>query len=290
MESKMSYAVDNSPIEVENFQVRLTPPQKYELPNLRELWEYRELIYFLAWRDLKVRYKQTALGILWAIIPQIVNTIVYSVIFGVIAKLPSENVPYLLFTTAGLVGWGIFSRAYYGASNSLISGSSLTAKIYFPRLVVTLSSILSSLADSLVSFFVLAALMIWFRFVPDGRILALPIWIVIALLTAAAVGIWMSALTVKYRDVAQASGLLMSAWMYATPVLYTPTLLPSGPWQIFYWLNPIAIVVQGFRWSVLRSFPPPLYLAVISVALVILLLVTGLIYFQRVERTFIDLL
>ncbi len=265
------------------------PPKGWTAPNFREIWEYRELLMFLTWRDLKVRYKQTALGVGWAIIPPVVNMVIFSVLFGGLAKLPSEGVPYAIFSFVGLVPWGLFSKALTGAGNSLLAGAGLSAKVYFPRLVITLSTVLSSLVDTAISFLVLIALMLWFHIIPGWGTLALPFFILQGLLTALAVGVWLAALTVQYRDVAQLSGLLITVWMYASPVAYSPTLIPGGIWSTIYWANPMAVVVQGFRWALIGSEFPPSGMIIISILGVLFLLVIGLYYFQRVERTFIDL-
>lgn len=265
------------------------PPKGWSAPNFHEIWEYRELLFFMTWRDLKVRYKQTALGVGWAIIPPVFNMVIFSIILGSLAKLPSEGVPYPIFSFVGLVPWGLFSRALAGAGNSLLTGAGLSAKVYFPRLVITLSTVLSSLVDSAISFLVLIGLMLWFHIIPGWGTLALPFFILLGLLTALAVGVWLAALTVQYRDVAQLSGLLITFWMYASPVVYSPTLIPGGIWRTIYWMNPVAIVVQGFRWALIRSEFPPYEMVIMSTLIVLVLLVSGLYYFQRVERTFIDL-
>ncbi len=266
----------------------IQPAHGWPAPNLRELWDYRELLLFLTWRDLKVRYKQTALGVGWAVIPSIVNMVIFSFIFGTLAKLPSEGAPYAVFAYVGLVPWGLFSMAFSGAGNSLISGASISAKVYFPRLVITLSSVLSSLVDSAISFLILLGLMLWFGSLPDWKAFILPLFALLAILTAIAAGIWLAALAAQYRDVAQAAGLLTTVWMYASPVAYSPTLLPAGIWSAIYWINPMAVVIQGFRWALIGSELPPVPMMVTSTALVIIFLVIGLFYFQRVERTFVD--
>lgn len=275
-------AINKPPIYV------LEPLKGWSAPNFREIWEYRELLMFLTWRDLKVRYKQTALGVGWAIIPPVVNMVIFSVIFGQLAKLPSEGVPYPIFSFAGLVPWGFFSKALSGAGNSLLTGAGLSAKVYFPRLVISLSAILSSLVDSAISFLVLIGLMLWFHIMPGWGILALPFFLLLVVLAALAAGVWLAALTVQYRDVAQLSGLLITVWMYASPVAYSPTLIPGGIWSSIYWTNPVAVVVQGFRWALIGSEFPPYRMVIMSTLGVLLLLVSGLYYFQRVERTFID--
>jgi lipopolysaccharide transport system permease protein len=266
----------------------LEPPKGWSAPSLREIWEYRELLMFLTWRDLKVRYKQTALGVGWAIIPPVVNMVIFSVIFGQLAKLPSEGVPYPIFSFAGLVPWGFFSKALAGAGKSLLTGAGLSAKVYFPRLVISLSAILSSLVDSAIPFLVLSGLMVWFHIIPGWGTLTLPFFLLIGVLAALGAGVWLAALSVQYRDVAQLSEILITVWMYASPVAYSPTLIPGGIWSTIYWTNPMAVVVQGFRWALIGSEFPPSRMIIMSVLGVLLLLATGLYYFQRVERTFID--
>jgi len=267
----------------------IQPVQGFGFPNFHELFEYRELLYYFVWRDLKVRFKQTAIGVGWAVIPPIFNMVVFSLIFGGLAKLPSEGVPYAVFSFTGLTAWGLFAKALSGASNSLLSGSGLSAKVYFPRLTVTFSAILSSLVDFAIALVLMFVLMLGFGIVPGWTALTLPLFIIFGLLTALAVGLWLSALTVQFRDVAQAVGLLISVWMYASPVAYSSTLLPKVWWSTLYWLNPLAIVVQGFRWALLGSSLPPLLPMLVSLLAVLFVLITGFVYFHRVEQTFIDL-
>jgi lipopolysaccharide transport system permease protein len=267
-----------------------SPPLTWGFPDLREVWEYRELIFFLVWRDLKTRYKQTALGISWAVIPILANTIIYSILLGALARLPSEGVPYLLFSFIGLTAWAFFSKPLTAVSTSLLSSAPLTGKIYFPRLVAAIAPAFSSLFDALISFVLLVGLMMWYQIVPHLQILLLPFFILFGIITAIATGIWLTALSIQYRDVAQGVGLMVNIWMYASPVIYSPTLIPSGLLSSLYWLNPIAISIQGFRWAIIGSALPPTPQVIISIVLVILILVSGLIYFKRVEQTFIDLL
>ncbi len=267
----------------------IQPVQGLPFPDFRELREYRELLYYFVWRDLKVRYKQTAIGVGWAVIPPIFNMLVFTLIFGGLAKLPSEGIPYAVFSLTGLTAWGLFSRALTGASSSLLGGSALSAKVYFPRLIGTISALVISLVDFAIAFTLLVLILFGFGIFPGWSAVALPIFIFLALLTALAAGVWLSALTVQYRDIAQAISLLTTMWMYASPVAYSPTLLPQGIVSTLYWLNPMAVVVQGFRWALLGSPLPPYPLMGISLLLVLGLLITGLLYFHRVEKTFIDL-
>jgi len=269
--------------------VILTPPKGWRFPDLAEIWGYRELLYYLTWRDIKVRYKQTVLGVGWALIHPIVNILIFSFLMGGLAKLPSEGVPYAVFACAGLVPWGFFSRAMTAAGGSLLGGAAISAKVYFPRMILTISAVLSSLVDSFLAFLVMFGLMFWFRISPNWNSLVIPLFLLLAVFAAMALGVWLAALSVQYRDVAQLSGLLITFWMYASPVVYSPTLLPDSWFGKLYWLNPMAIVIQGFRWGLLESSAPPLVPAILSILGVLGTLITGLLYFHRVEQTFIDL-
>ena len=266
----------------------ITPPAGWQLPDFGEIWNHRELVFYFVRRDLKSRYIQTALGLAWTFIPPVYNMLLYSVLFGLLAKLPSEGVPYILFLFTGQTAWGFFSACYSSISGSLRSAAGQTAKVYFPRLIVPLSDVITATINSIAMFVVLGFLLIWFRVSLDWRILYLPLFTIFAVLTAVGTGLWITALSVKYRDVEQAKGMLLTAWLYASPVVYTPEMVPDGIIKTFYWLNPMAIVVQGYRWSLLGSGLFPILSALISVAMVFFILFTGLIYFQRVEQTVID--
>lgn len=267
----------------------IQPVKGWRFPDFHELREYQELLYYFVLRDLKVRYRQTIIGVGWAVIPPIFNMLIFTIIFGGLAKLPSEGIPYAVFSFTGLTAWSGFAKALVGTSSSLLSSYGLSAKVYFPRLLVTFSAILSSLVDFAISLVLLFILLFAFRIFPTWSALTLIPFTFLGLLTALAAGLWLAALTVQVRDTTQAIALLTTVWMYASPVAYSPTLLSGGIWNTLYWLNPMAIVVQGFRWALLGSFLPPLLPAIASIAMVLILLVTGLMYFHRVERTFIDL-
>ncbi len=254
---------------------------------LGDLWRYRELLYFLTWRDVKIRYKQTALGVAWAVLQPLITMVIFSVIFGQLAKLPSDGIPYPVFSYAALLPWGLFSGALQRAGTSLVTNANLITKVYFPRLVIPISAVAAGLVDFAISFVVLLALMLYYGIMPTWAILAIPLLVLLAVLTALAVSLWLSALNVQYRDVQYIIPFLIQAWMYASPVAYSAGLVPTGPWRIIYGLNPLAGVIQGFRWALLGGNPPD-QLMTISVFMVVLLLVSGLYYFRRMERSFAD--
>jgi lipopolysaccharide transport system permease protein len=254
----------------------------------RELWEYRELLYFLVWRDVKVRYKQTVIGAAWAILQPVMTMVVFSIFFGSLAKIPSDGLPYPVFAFTALLPWQLFASALSGASNSLVSSQNLITKVYFPRLIIPIASVLAGLVDFALAFLVLLLLMAYFGIIPSLAVLTLPLFILFALATALAVGLWLSALNVQYRDVRYTIPFLTQFWMFLTPVAYSSSLVPEQ-WRALYGLNPMAGVVEGFRWALLGKATPPGPLLLVSVATVAVLLIGGLIYFQRVEGSFADM-
>jgi lipopolysaccharide transport system permease protein len=266
------------------------PPRKY-LPNLglKLLWEYRELLFFLAWRDVKVLYKQTALGIGWAILQPIISMVIFSLIFGRFAKLPSEGIPYPVFTFVALLPWQLFANSLMQVSTSLVNNRNLLTKVFFPRLVIPLSAVASGLIDFAISLIILFGLLLYYKINLTINIIFLPFLIVFAILSALAVGLWLSALNVEYRDVQYAVPFIVQAWMFASPVAYSTELIPQGIWRIIYGLNPMAGVIQGFRWALLGSNPPDT-LFYISIGVVLILLIGGLYYFSRMEETFADVI
>jgi lipopolysaccharide transport system permease protein len=266
----------------------LKPSGGWASVKLRELWEYRELLYFLTWRDVKVRYTQALLGVGWALIQPLMTMVIFSVIFGHLAKLPSEGVPYPIFSLAALLPWQLFSGALTRAGTSLIGNAHLLTKVYFPRLIIPLSAIAAGLVDFGISFVVLLGLIFYYAIVPTWTILWLPLLVVFVLLTALGVGLWLSALNVQYRDVQHMIPFLVQVWMFASPVAYSAQLIPKGIWRVLYGLNPMAGVIQGFRWALLNGDPPG-ELMLLSVVIVMILLVTGLFFFKRMERTFADI-
>lgn len=266
----------------------IQPERGWLALNLGDLWRYRELLFFLTWRDIKVRYRQTILGAAWAVLQPLLTMAIFSLIFGQLAKLPSEGVPYPIFTYTALLPWQMFAFALTNASNSLIGSQSLVSKVYFPRLVIPIASVLPGLVDFAISFVVLLGMMAIYHVPLSIRILTLPIFVLIALASAIAVGLWLSALNVEYRDVRYAVPFLVMFWQYATPIAYSVTLIPEK-WRLLYGLNPMAGVVEGFRWALLGHGQLSGLLWV-SAAIISLLLVSGLLYFKRMEDTFADVI
>ena len=324
-------------IEIKSEVTLLTirPSRGWASLNLRDLWLYRELVYFLTWRDLKVRYKQTLLGASWAILQPFLTMVVFSIIFGKLAKLPSDNIPYPIFTYTALLPWGLFVYALNNASRSLVANSHMITKVYFPRLVLPLSSILAGLVDFAIAFVVLIGLMVYYGYAPvttpqatepptpivafaaptptasadttavvatntnastqpyrfalTPAVLTLPLFLLLAIVTALGVALWLSALNVMYRDVGHAIPFLTQIWLFITPIVYSSRIVPPE-WQMIYALNPMAGVVNGFRWALLGTQPFPGPLLAVSAGISVLILVSGLFYFRRMEKTFADMI
>jgi lipopolysaccharide transport system permease protein len=266
---------------------RLEATHGWAALKLRELWRYRELMYFLMWRDIKVRYKQTALGAAWAVIQPIVSMIIFTIIFGRVAHLPSDGVPYPIFTFAALVPWNYFSYILQQSGNSLVNNANMISKVYFPRLIFPISSALAGLVDFFVAFGVLLIMMAFYHIGPGIRLLALPLFLLLAIATALGVGLWLSALNVKYRDVKFVLPFLTQVWLYASPIAYSASLV-KGKLAVVYAVNPMAGTVAGFRWAILGTNHPPGLTVLPSVAVAVVLLVSGVFYFRRVEQTFAD--
>lgn len=256
--------------------------------DFKELWRYRELVFFLTWRDIKVRYKQALLGVSWAILQPLLTMVIFTLIFGVLLGTPSENVPYPLFSLTALLPWQLFANALQRSSVSLVGNANLLTKIYFPRLAIPLSSVFAALVDFGVSFIVLLGVMFYYRYWPGWNILWLIPMVLLALLTALAVGLWLSALNVQYRDVQHMVPFIIQVWMYASPIVYPIETIPEGTWRYLYSLNPMVGVIQGFRWVLLGSTPPDIN-ALISVVVVFIIFISGLLYFRRMEKTFADI-
>lgn len=256
---------------------------------LREVWEYRELLWFLTSRDIKGRYRQMALGPLWIIIKPLINMVIFTVIFGRLAKLPSDGLPYPIFTYTAILPWAFFSGAASESVGSMVSRMHVISKVYFPRLVVPISAVLSGLVDFFVSFMVLLGMMAYYGLVPHLAVLTLPLYLLMATATALGVGLWGATLAVRFRDLTFAITYGIQAWMYATPVAYTAKLIPER-WQLVYQLNPLYWVIEGFRWALLGKGQPPQLLMLVPVGFVLLLLISGAFVFRRTERTIVDLL
>ncbi len=254
---------------------------------LAELWEYRELLYFLAWRDIKVRYKQTLLGAAWAIVQPFFTMVVFSIVFGRLAKIPSDGLPYPVFAYCGLLPWQLFAYALAQCGNSLVGNQNLITKVYFPRLVIPLAAVLAGLLDFAIAFLVLLGMMAYYGIAPTSATVTLPVFVLVAVATAIGAGLWLSALNVQYRDVRYTIPFLTQFWLFATPVAYPASLVPE-PWRVVLGLNPMAGVVEGFRWALLGTAQAPGSLLAVSVAVILVLLVSGLYYFRRMEKTFAD--
>jgi lipopolysaccharide transport system permease protein len=268
--------------------MRIEPSKGWVSPKFGELWAYRELFYFLVWRDIKVRYKQTALGAAWAIIQPLFTVVIFSVFFGRLAKVPSDGIPYPLFSFTALVPWTFFAYGLNQSSNSLVGSSNLITKVYFPRLAVPISSVVAGAVDCFFALLVLLLMMIHYHVSPTANIVFLPIFAVLTLTTSLGVGLWLSALNVKFRDVRLVLPFLVQLWMFATPIAYPSSLLHE-PWRTVFGLNPMVGVVEGFRWALLGVKTPPGMMVLISGAMSLLLLLGGIAYFRRMEKTFADL-
>ncbi|MES0344519.1 MAG: ABC transporter permease [Anaerolineales bacterium] len=266
----------------------IQPSRGWAWIDLRELWRYRELVYFLVWRDVKVRYKQTLLGAAWAILRPFLSMVIFTVVFAGLANLDTDGAPPPVFYFSGLLPWMLFQDGVVKAGNSLVTGSSLITKVYFPRIAIPLASVLAGVVDFALAFIVLVGMMIYYGVRPTDAIWTLPLFLLLALVTSLGVGLWLSALNVQYRDVGYVTPFLLQAWMFASPVVYSATLIPEGWARIAFGLNPMAGVVQGFRWAILGVGEPPSELIILSVLVAIFLLISGMLYFKRMERTFAD--
>jgi lipopolysaccharide transport system permease protein len=267
--------------------LRIEPSRGWVAIRLRELWEYRELLYFLAWRDIKVRYKQTVLGATWAIIQPFFTMIVFSLFFGRLAKIPSDGIPYPLFSYAALVPWTFFANGISQSSNSLVGGANLIKKVYFPRLVMPISGVISGAVDFVLAFIVLLGMMIYYNILPSLNIIWLPLLFLLAFTTSLGVGFWFSAMNVQFRDVRYAVPFVTQFWLFATPIAYPSSLL-SEPWRTLYGINPMVGVVEGFRWALLSTDTAPGPIIIVSTLVALVIIVSGAYYFRRMEKTFAD--
>lgn len=269
-------------------QVRIRSTQSFAL-ELGETWKYRELLFFLVWRDVKVRYKQTLLGASWAILQPTMTMVVFTIFFGTFAKLPSEGIPYPLFAFCGVLPWQLFATALLESSNSLVVNQNLISKVYFPRLILPVAAMLAAVVDFAVALIVLAGMMIYFGISPSVTMLLIPAFVVLTLVIALAVGLWLSALNVRYRDIRYVVPFVAQLWMFATPVAYSGTIVPQEVRTIWA-LNPMAAVIEGFRWALLGTQAPNGSMVAVSVAVVLAVLAIGAMYFRRVEQTFVDVI
>ena len=274
----------------------LRPSRGWSALNLADIWNYRELVYFLIWRDIKVRYKQTLLGAAWAIIQPFFTMVVFTIFFGRLAGVPSDGVPYPIFAYTGLLPWGLFTKALTDAGRAMVANRAMITKIYFPRLVIPLASVLSGLVDFAIAFLVLIGMIFYYNNVPgeydsisiSPTILTLPLFLLLALVTALGVGLWLSALNVRYRDINYILPFLTQFWLFITPVAYPASMIPVQ-WRWLYALNPMTGVVEGFRWALLGTGSGPDLMLAVSTTISILALISGLFYFRRMERTFADM-
>lgn len=276
--------------KISNVSLTVIRPKKgWQTLNLKELINCRELLFFLAWRDIKVRYKQTVLGVAWAIIQPFFTMVIFSLFFGRLAKIPSEGIPYPIFSYAALVPWTFFANGLNQASNSLVGSANLIKKVYFPRLAIPIASVLAGVVDFILSFIVLIGMMAYFGFFPTYNVLWLPLFLVLALTTSLGVSLWFSALNVEFRDVRYTIPFLTQFWLFSTPIAYPSSLL-SEPWKTIYGINPMVGVVDGFRWALLGTSTPPGLAMIVSSAAALILLISGAFYFRRMEKNFADVI
>ncbi len=263
--------------------------RKFSTSGFRVLWQYKELLYFLVWRDVKVRYKQTVIGVAWAIIQPLLAMIVFTLFFGKLAKMPSDGIPYPIFSYAALVPWVFFANALNQCSESLVRSADIIKKIYFPRLAIPLSSVFSGVIDFSLSLLILFIIMPIFGVVPGIEILWLPFFILLAIITSFGVGLWLATLNVIFRDVRYAVPFMIQLWLFASPVVYPSSLLPE-PWRSIYGINPMSGVVEGFRWALLGTENPPVMMLILSVFVSLALLISGIVFFGRIERKMADII
>jgi len=256
--------------------------------DFKAVWQYRELLYFLIWRDIKVHYKQTVIGAAWAIVQPVTTMVIFTIIFGNFVKMPSDGLPYPVFVYSALLPWGFFAGALTRSTNSVVGGATLITKVYFPRLLLPVTGVASGIVEFAIAFIVLLGMMAWFAIVPTWRVLALPGFILLAILTALSVGLWLSALNVRFRDVGHTIPFLVQIWMYASPVAYPVSVVPEK-WRLLYSLNPMAGVIEGFRWALLGKESPDFVVMIGSTVIVFALLLPGIVFFRHTERTFADI-
>jgi lipopolysaccharide transport system permease protein len=268
---------------------RIQPTKGWTSLKVKEVWEYRELITIFVWRDLKVRYRQTVIGVLWAVLQPFLTMVIFSIFFGRLAGVPSDGIPYPIFSFAALVPWTFFANSISQSSISLVSNPEMIKKIYFPRLTMPIASILAGFVDFVLAFILLLGMMLFYGYFPTINTLWLPFFILLAIMTAVGVGLWLGAMNVKYRDVRYMVPFIIQAWLFATPVAYSSSQL-TEPWRTLYGINPMASVVEGFRWALLGTGAAPGSMVAVSFVVSCLLLISGIFYFRRMEKTFADVI
>jgi lipopolysaccharide transport system permease protein len=277
--------LDNVPVT--HLRTHIKPTKGWVSLRLDKLWEYRELLYFFMWRDIKVRYKQTVMGASWAIIQPLFTMVIFSLFFGRLAKVPSEGVPYPIFSYAALVPWTFFANALTQASNSLVHNVDMLKKVSFPRMAMPIATVFAGVVDFILAFIVLLSMMFFLGLIPTINVLWLPLFLLLALVTSLGVGLWLSAMNVQFRDVRYTVPFLTQAWLFATPIAYPSSLL-AEPWRTLYGINPMVGVVEGFRWALLNTDTAPGPIIIVSSIMAVILLVSGAFYFRRLEKTFAD--
>lgn len=277
------------PSSKDDFFIRIEPVKGWISLGIRDVWDYRELLGIFVWRDLKVRYRQTVVGALWAIIQPFFTMVIFSVFFGRLAGVPSDEIPYPIFSYAALVPWTFFANSINQASNSLVNSADMIKKIYFPRLTMPIASVFAGLIDFVLAFIILLGMMFFYGSVPTIKVLWLPIFIILTIITALGVSFWLSALNVQFRDVRHMIPFITQAWLFATPVAYPSSLL-SEPWRTIYSINPMVGVVEGFRWALLGTDTAPAPIILVSFIVAFGLLISGALYFRRMEKTFADVI
>lgn len=284
----MSKTAATVAVKPETRVVIVRPPKRAAGLNLKELWDYRELIYFMTWRNLKVRYKQTVLGFAWAILRPFLSMVVFSIFFGDFAKVPTDGIPYPIFSFSALLAWELLSNAITHASTSLVASANMVTKVYFPRIILPMSFVLSGIADFLIAFVVLLGMMAFYHFPVTVNILMVPLFMIMTVITALGVGFWLSALNVLYRDVGYILPFINQIWLFLSPITYASSIVPAK-WQLIYALNPMKGIVDGFRWAILGSAKPG-WTFFISLGMAFIVLISGMFYFRRMERTFADMI
>ena len=270
--------------------IKIRPTKGWVSLRLKDLWEYHELLVFLAWRDIQIRYKQTVLGAAWAVIQPFMTMIVFSIFFGKLAKIPSDGIPYPIFAYAALVPWTFFANSLSQSSNSLVGNSNLIKKVYFPRLIIPIAAVLSGIVDFLISFVVLLGMMVFYGIYPDvTHLIWVPVFLLLAVMCALGVGLWLSAINAEYRDIRYTVPFLIQFWLFATPVVYPASLLQE-PWRTLYGLNPMVGVIEGFRWALLGTESHMQSPLIMSATVSFILLITGAFYFRKMEKNFADLI